>query len=172
MGVSKIMESLLAIDLGLKTGLALYGRNGRLAWYRSQNYSSAKRLKSAVFGIFKENPDISILVLEGGGHLADIWIKEAQRRQISIKQISAETWRKKFLYHREQRTGPQAKKNAEMFARKVIKWSGAKRPTSLRHDAAEAILAGLWGVLEAGWLESLEIINKCCIRSQRSHNQH
>ena len=149
------MDSLLAIDLGLKTGLALYGRDGKLIWYRSQNYSSVKRLRSAVYGIFKENPDISMLVLEGGGTLADIWIKEAQRRHISIYQISAETWRKKFLYLREQRTGSQAKKSADTIAKKVIAWSGAKRPTSLRHDAAEAILAGLWGVLKAGWLAGL-----------------
>jgi hypothetical protein len=37
----------------------------------------------------------------------------------------------------------------------VIEWSGITRPTSLRHDAAEAILIGLWGVLEAGWLPAL-----------------
>ena len=40
-------------------------------------------------------------------------------------------------------------------ARAVIEWSGAKRPTSLRHDAAEAILIGLWGALELGWLAEL-----------------
>ena len=34
----------------------------------------------------------------------------------------------------------------------MIEWSGAPRPTSLRHDAAEAILIGLWAALEAGWL--------------------
>jgi hypothetical protein len=37
----------------------------------------------------------------------------------------------------------------------VIEWSGAARPTSLRHDAAEAILIGLWGLLEAGWMGRL-----------------
>lgn len=34
----------------------------------------------------------------------------------------------------------------------MIDWSGARRPTSLRHDAAEAIMIGLWGVLHLGWL--------------------
>ena len=42
-----------------------------------------------------------------------------------------------------------------MVAKKVIGWSGAKRPTSLRHDAAEAILAGLWGMLKIGWLKEI-----------------
>ena len=149
------MSFLLSVDLGLRTGLALYGRDGRLIWYRSQNYSSVKRLKAAVFGIFNENPDISRLVIEGGGTLAEIWSREAVRRDIPLVQISAETWREKLLFPRQQRSGGQAKKNAEALARIVIEWSGAKRPTSLRHDAAEAILAGLWGVLEIGWLTDL-----------------
>jgi len=34
-------------------------------------------------------------------------------------------------------------------------WSGARRPTSLRDAAAEAILIGLWGALEVGWLAAL-----------------
>ncbi|WDP89912.1 MAG: hypothetical protein HUN04_09400 [Desulfobacter sp.] len=146
------MSYLLSVDLGLRTGLALYGRDGRLIWYRSQNYASVKRLKPAVYGIFKETPGISDLVIEGGGRLAEIWIKEANRRGIRLHQISAETWRRTFLYHREQQTGKSAKRNAGILAKHVIEWSGAKRPTSLRHDAAEAILAGLWGVIDAGWL--------------------
>lgn len=146
------MSSLLSVDLGLKTGLALYGSDGRLKWYRSQNYASPRQLKSAAYGIFNDNRGISALVLEGGGRLADIWIKEAHRRNMTLFQISAETWRRQFLYRRQQRSGKQAKKNAETLARNVIKWSGAKQPTSLRHDAAEAILAGLWGVLQMGWI--------------------
>ena len=40
-------------------------------------------------------------------------------------------------------------------ARRVIEWSGAPRPTSLRHDAPEAVLIGFWGVLEVGWLDAV-----------------
>ena len=50
-------------------------------------------------------------------------------------------------------SGTQAKQTADELARRVINWSEAPRPTSLRHDAAEAILVGLWGALEVGWLE-------------------
>ena len=149
------MSVLLAVDLGLRTGLALYGRDGRLIWYRSQNYASVKRLKSAVHGILRDPPGIAHLVIEGGGQLADVWIKAADRRGITVHQISAETWREAFLYPRDQRSGPQAKKNAGVLAKQVIQWSGAKRPTSLRHDAAEAVLAGLWGVIRVGWLGRL-----------------
>ncbi len=95
------MAVLLAVDLGVKTGLALYGQDGRLLWYRSQNFGTAERLR------------------------------------------------------REQRSGVQAKESATDLARRVIIWSGARRPTSLRDDAAEAILIGLWGTLEVGWLGHL-----------------
>ena len=113
------MTSLLAVDLGLKTGLALFGENGKLIWYRSHNF------------------------IEGGGNLATVWEKEAERRGLAWHQIGAGEWRQLLLYSREQRSGPEAKKHAGEFARKVIEWSGTAHPTSLRHDAAEAIMIGL-----------------------------
>ncbi|MBU0991913.1 MAG: hypothetical protein KJ737_05410 [Proteobacteria bacterium] len=149
------MNFLLAIDSGLKTGLAMYGRDGRLIWYRSQHFASPPRLKKAVYGIMNEAPSLSLIIIEGGGHLADIWKKEAERRQIKILQINAETWRRDLLYQREQRGHKKAKLNACLLARKVIEWSGTPRPTSLRHDAAEAILTGLWGVHHIGWIKKL-----------------
>lgn len=146
------MRTLLAVDLGLRTGLALYGEDGRLLWYRSQNFGSAPRLRRAVPALLGE-AGLAWLVLEGGGPLADIWEREAARRGIPVLRIGAETWRERLLLPREQRTGKQAKGNADGLARRVIEWSGAPRPTSLRHDAAEAVLAGLWGVLEVEWLD-------------------
>ena len=149
------MSILLAVDLGVKTGLALYGQNGRLLWYRSQNFGSAERLRRGVRGVLDTLPHLAWLVLEGGGPLADIWIHAATRRHIPLRQISAEAWRRQFLYAREQRSGVQAKESATELARRVITWSGARRPTSLRDDAAEAILIGLWGTLAVGWLAHL-----------------
>jgi hypothetical protein len=100
-------------------------------------------------------PDTTRLVVEGGGPLARIWSAEAEARGLVVQQIFAEEWRGLFLLPREQRTGEAAKRVAAQLARNVIEWSGARRPTSLRHDAAEAILIGLWGVLSAGWLRAL-----------------
>ena len=149
------MGTLLAVDLGPRTGLALYGPDGRLAWYRSQNFGSATRLRRAVHGLLHDLPDLAWLVLEGGGNLAEIWEREAERRGAAVLRISAEVWRERLLYTREQRTGAQAKHNADPFARRIIDWSGAPRPTSLRHDAAEAILVGFWGALEVGLLDGI-----------------
>lgn len=146
---------LLAVDLGLKTGLALYGRDGRLRWYRSKNVGSAARLKKAAHALLKEIPDLALLVLEGGGDIAEIWEREAARRNVPVRRISAEQWRERLLLRRERRTGAMAKEAAAELADRVIAWSSLHRPTAPRHDAAEAILIGLWGVLEAGWLDGL-----------------
>lgn len=149
------MPALLAVDLGLRSGLALYGADGRLLWYRSHNFGSATRLRRAVRRILDDLPDVTDLVLEGGGRLGDIWISEAQRRTITVRQIAAETWRQHLLYPRQQRSGADAKQHAKRLARRVIEWSQAPRPTTLRDDTAEAILVGLWGMLELGWLANL-----------------
>lgn len=146
------MAGLLAVDLGVRTGLARFNTNGRLAWYRSHNFGNAVRLRRAIPALLD---DVSHLVVEGGGALAGPWAAEAEARGIDVTWVSAETWRSVFLYPREQRSGEQAKRIADDMARRVIDWSGARRPTSLRHDAAEAVLIGLWGVLHLGWLPGL-----------------
>ena len=147
--------ALLAVDLGLRTGLALYGKDGKLQWYRSRNFGTRTRLRKAAASILRESGTIEVLVIEGGGDIASPWIHEGERRNIRVLQLHAHAWRKQLLLTREQRNGPDAKKNADKFARKVIQWSGAKNPTSLRHDAAEAICVGLWGVCEMQWLKKL-----------------
>jgi hypothetical protein len=151
----QVLMTLLAVDLGLRTGLALYGTDGRLRWYRSHNFGTATRLRRGAQSILGDEPDLQWLLMEGGGNLALIWQKEAQRRGISVMQVAAETWRRRILLPREQRNGAQAKLHSDEIARRVIDWSRLDRPKSLRHDAAEAILVGLWGVLELGWLKDL-----------------
>lgn len=149
------MASLLSVDLGVRTGLALFADDGRLRWYRSQNYGSAARLRRGVGGVLNQPDDLAWVILEGGGPLADIWLHAAERRGLAVRQVAAETWRARLLLDREQRDGRQAKRVADTLARRVIAWSDARRPTSLRHDAAEAILVGLYGVVEVGWLAQI-----------------
>ncbi|MBJ6760113.1 hypothetical protein JGU66_05020 [Myxococcaceae bacterium JPH2] len=146
---------LLAVDLGLRSGLARYGREGRLRWYRSQNFATQSRLKRAVPQVLHAAAPLAWLVLEGGGPVAEVWEREAQRRALPVLRVSAEDWRARLLYAREQRSSALAKDAADGLARRVIEWSHADRPTSLRHDAAEAVLLGLWAVLEVGWLDQL-----------------
>ena len=148
-------KSLLAVDLGLRSGLALYSENGKLRWYRSHNFGSRDRLRRGVYSILREIDDLACVILEGDAALARAWIKEAKRRNIDAQLINAETWRASLLRERNQRSGTAAKQSADALARKIIDSSGLARPTSLRHDAAEAILIGMWAILELGWLDDL-----------------
>jgi hypothetical protein len=149
------MPTLLAVDLGVRTGLALFRSDGRLVWYRSQNFGNAARLRRAVGGLLNECGDLAWVFLEGGGPLADIWLAATAKRAVQTRRVAAEDWRADVLLQRQQRRGPQAKRAADIVARRVIEWSSAARPTSLRHDAAEAILLGVWGAWQVGWLSSL-----------------
>lgn len=154
-------ENLLAVDVGLRTGLAFYGHNGRLQWYRSCHFGSPAHLRRGIIAIVNDLPELSWLILEGGGTLAEIWKREAKRHQLDFQWISAEQWRQQLLLPREQRHGTEAKMHADQLARRIIEWAGAPRPTSLRHDAAEAILIGLWGSIHVGLLtETPEIIKR------------
>jgi len=141
---------ILAVDLGLRTGLACFDGTGVLLWYRSQNYGSRARLKKAAYSLLSEmvrdGAPVTRLVIEGGGDLAPPWIHEAERRGIPVTQIQAETWRRALLYERQQRSGLDAKRHADERAREIIRDAGLPKPTSLRHDAAEAILIGYWAV--------------------------
>jgi hypothetical protein len=148
-------QTLLSVDVGLRTGMAVYDRRGRLTAYRSRNFGTADRLRRGVRAMLSGRSGVAFVVTEGGGPLADIWSKEAERNGIGILRIHAEDWRKRLLLPREQKSGEQAKHNADALARRIIDWSGAPRPTSLTDDAAEAIAAGLFGVLRVGWLDKL-----------------
>ena len=148
------MPSLLAVDVGVRTGLAVYRDDGRLIWYRSRNFGAASRLKRAIPALLHEAFDPSYVVLEGGGPLAEHWATASERHGARVRRVSAEEWRSMFLLPRDQRSGEQAKRIADAVARRVVDWSDAPRPTSLRHDAAEAILIGLWGVIDVGWLSA------------------
>lgn len=108
-------------------------------------------LRRAARAVLAEEADVTVLVLEGGGPIADLWRGLAEGRGLRVLQISAEEWREELLLRRERRNGQAAKQTADGRARQLIAESDAKRPTSLRHDAAEAILAGAWAVRRLGW---------------------
>ena len=139
-----VLPHLLAVDCGLRTGLALYAGDGRLLWYRSHHLGNRAHLKRAAARILGELPGLQQVVVEGGGTLAEVWVKEAQLRGVAAQVVHAEQWRAALLLPRQQRTGRQAKQVADELAREIIARSGAPKPTSLRHDAAEAILVGQW----------------------------
>ena len=140
------MNSLLAVDLGVRTGFALYNSDGNLVWYRSRNYGNKQRLRKDIQNMLSQIPSLSHVILEGGGDIARIWLKECRLRNIVFRQIYAEDWRKDLFDPKEVRTGEQAKLNAIQLAKKVIDQCKGPKSTSMLDDAAEAILIGYWGI--------------------------
>ncbi len=143
---------LLAVDLGLHTGLALFSAEPQLLWYRSHHLPNPQKLKKMIASLLRQSPQPAYIYIEGGGQLAELWSKEAARLAIPIKQIQAEQWRRQLFFDRQHANGPLAKREADGLARQVIDRLGIKQPTGLRHDTAEAILIGLYGLLELNWL--------------------
>jgi hypothetical protein len=133
---------LLAVDVGVRTGLAGFDSEGKLLWWASRNFGSVARLKRAIPSLLRECPALHTLVVEGDGRLALLWQKQA--RELEYRWISAETWREELLIQRQRRSGEQAKRTAVELARAQIRKDGLSPPRKLGHDAAEAILVGLW----------------------------
>jgi hypothetical protein len=146
---------LVAVDLGLRTGIAVYDGHGRLLRYGSRNYGNRTRLRAGADAVLREAGGVDVLVVEGDRALGDLWAARARRRGARAFEVSPERWRAALLHERERRSGRVAKAAADDLARRTIELLGDRRPTSLRHDAAEAVLIGLWGCLEVGWLAHL-----------------
>jgi hypothetical protein len=153
--VDERTEALVAVDLGLRTGIAVYGADGRLRTYRSQHFRNRDALRRGVRRILQEAGAVTHLVLEGDLQLGRIWEHAAARMSAAVHRVAPEQWRALLLHPLQRRDGPTAKRSADALAREVIGWSGVARPSSLRHDAAEAVCIGLWGVHVVGWLEPL-----------------
>lgn len=146
---------LLAVDVGLYTGLAFFDRSARLLWYRSHHPAGPQQLKRLVAKLLRTPPRPTHLVYEGGGPLAEIWEKAAGDLAIHHRQVQAEQWRQRLFHARQHSSSAVAKREAIDQARSLIRHLGGKNPTTLRHDTAEAILIGTYALLELGWLTHL-----------------
>jgi len=142
---------LLAVDAGVKTGLALYDNLGCLCWYRSHNMGSVVSLRKAAYHLLNTIENLSWIVIEGGGPVSQAWIKEAVRKHLNIIRTDAGEWRKALLHPRECRNSVIAKQSAITLSKQIIDSSSAPSANHPTHDAAEAILIGLWGCVEAGY---------------------
>ena len=140
---------LLAVDLGLRMGLALVDAAGRPVWLRSKHLGSMAALRRAAHAILRELPDLDLLVLEGGGQAADIWVAEAAKAGVPVRVVSAHDWRPDVLTPSQQRDAKSAKAAADTLARQALAQAGLPRKT-LTSDAAEALLLGLRAARQ-GW---------------------
>lgn len=148
-------EFLLAVDAGVRTGLALFDRSGKLLWYRSHNMGSVSALRRAAHNLLVGIAGLSVVVVEGGGPVAEAWIKTAGKLNLNVVKTDAGQWRKTLLLPRENRNSETAKHSAIILSQQIIRESGADSYNIPTHDAAEAILIGIWGTFISGWITRL-----------------
>jgi hypothetical protein len=153
--LDEVRGHLVAVDLGLRTGYAVYGADGRLRRHGSRHFANRSRLRAGASSLLREVDRLSILAVEGDRTLATAWRRHADRRGARTLPVAPEVWRARLLHPRERRDTRTAKQAAVALARVVIDELGDTAPTSLRHDAAEAVLVGMWALLEVGWLRRL-----------------
>lgn len=151
---------LLAVDLGLATGFALMSSHPRLERVGSRRFASRSALRSGASTLLREvetpgGGPPAVVVLEGDRDLARIWARRAEHRGARTLQVPPEQWRAVLLHPREQRNAREAKQAARRLAPVVARTFGSTVRTSLGSDAAEAVLIGLWALLELGWIAQL-----------------
>lgn len=146
-----MLVRLLAIDLGLRSGLAAFAADGTLVRYRSTNFGSRGRLRSAAWGVLSDYESLAEIVLEGDRNLAALWEKAAQKQRVAVTEVAPETWREDLFDPSEMRNAHDAKESAIALSRRYIDFCDLPSPTSLRHDAAEAICIGLWRAHQLRW---------------------
>ncbi len=149
---------LLAVDLGLVSGWATFDEDGLAVSHRAPRFADVGRLKRSVKSLVP--PTVTDVFVEGDRHYGDIWGKAAARIGATLRPVSPERWRRRLLLPRERRSGADAKAAAEAMAKRILMWSGAPPKMKLRTDAAEAIVIGLYGVLELGWLADVPDVVK------------
>ena len=64
---------LLAVDLGLRMGLAYFDAAAQLRWYRSQHVGKRGQLNGAIWSQLLQLETLSQLVMEGDRQLAQWW---------------------------------------------------------------------------------------------------
>ncbi len=151
---------LLSVDAGVKTGLALYQKPDCLLWYRSHNMGSVSSLRKASGHLIHSIEGLSVLVIEGGGPVADTWKREGLRIGLQVIITDAGEWRKELLFPREYRNSETAKHTAIKLSGQIIEASFAPSGNFPNHDAAEAILIGLWGCRKTGWIDEIPLLKR------------
>jgi hypothetical protein len=89
---------MLAVDLGLRTGLASYSADGLLTGYTAVQFPSYEELSRTVSSaLINDLPSLTRVIVEGDTVLTGIWercVRECPRGvDISFLSIDAEEWR-------------------------------------------------------------------------------
>jgi hypothetical protein len=162
----------LAVDLGLKSGVALFGSQGRLLRYEQFHFEkdslhdTAKRLLTEweqdafQYGSQGENEQgqkrarVTHIAIEGAdGYMLRAWADAATG--LSILRVTPEEWRAELLLEKERSSGSNAKAASRLVARQVVEDFGVmpRHEGKFHTDVAEAVCLGLYVSSRLGWVD-------------------
>jgi predicted phosphodiesterase len=169
-----VNDLLLSVDLGLKSGIALFTNDGSLVRYE-QFLFQRETLQADAQKLIKEWEDeaneemsgeekqskITHIAIEGADTLIlKYWTEAAP--QMSILRVSPEEWRSEMLTNKEKASGSDSKAAARLIARQVVSDFGTmdqhkgKFPT----DVAEAVVMGSYVAGKLGWITRNPLVRR------------
>lgn len=135
----------LAVDLGLRFGVAVYDDQGALTWCGSHHVRRRADLRHAA-AVFIRRYRPEWIVSEGDTALARIWERAGTIVGARSVRVGPEQWRRELLMTRGTASSRKAKEASIRAARERL----AAGPFALKHrlndDCAEAVLIGAWAV--------------------------
>lgn len=146
------LAAILAIDLGLRTGVAVWDDTARLRTWQTIRFRSPRALQQGVRTVVRDlDDDVVFAVTEGDLDLARPWDRALTARGIRVLHVQAHQWRRDVFADQPDLDGKAAKRAALALARRLIREHAARGVPHLKHDAAEAICLGYWAAWREGW---------------------
>jgi hypothetical protein len=152
------MQSLLAVDLGLRTGMCLFNDAGNLLRYDDRQFASADHLEQGAAAILSEweaeaGSRISHVAIEGSDpYLLSAWSNAVGDRR--VLHVQPEHWRHDLLTPQECDSWKSSKDASRVVARSIIERFGTAELDRVDYttDCAEALLLGAHVAQRLGWI--------------------
>jgi hypothetical protein len=152
-------QLLLAVDLGLRTGLCLFDSTGKLRRYADRQFDSNADLEQGASQILSswerdEILQITHVAIEGSDpDLLSTWSRAIGNRL--VLNVRPDQWRQDLLAPEDRECGEKSKGASRILARTVIDRFGAENldRAPFSTDCAESILVGLHVAQRLGWID-------------------
>jgi hypothetical protein len=127
---------LLSVDLGLRSGFAIYNSTGSLLSFEYHRFDSLSKLEASVLTqleIASEVHDITHFALEGDNVYRSIWTSAinqyaaVRKKEAEIINVKPSEWRARILTNSERKSGKDAKCAARQICRQIMYRSGTKK---------------------------------------------
>lgn len=124
---------LLSVDLGLRSGFALYNSTGHLISFAHHRFDTLQNLKASVLvelSTLSKQYNLNHFVLEGDAVYRSIWTSAINQfatdyeKTAVIIYIDPAEWRDRLLISRERKSGKDAKCASRLISRQIMWRSG------------------------------------------------